>query len=85
LHSDWFGIDMNYKESISPVFSYAGREGISGQGRVLGNLVKGLRKTNQPFVVNRELDSSRLLWVHSDVRAVIDLPTREDLSVPGRG
>lgn len=74
---------MNHQESINLVSSYAGREEISGPGKVLNNLVKGLHKIGQPYVVNRALDSTQFLWVHSDLRAIIDLPTTEVLSVLG--
>lgn len=74
---------MRLQESINLVSSYAGREGISGPGKVLDNLIKGLRKINHPYVVNRGLDTTPFLWVHSDFSPLMELPTEGVFSVLG--
>lgn len=50
---------------------------VSGPQKVVGNLIKGLKAINYPFVVNQRLDACQRLWIHDDVYAltkVKDLP-----------
>lgn len=48
-----------------------------GPKKVVSNLVKGLEKLNYPFVINKQLDATKLLWIHDDIFAlkkIKDLP-----------
>lgn len=50
----------------------------SGPKKVVDNLVKGLRRIEYPFVVNKQLDACKRLWIHDDIEAVkqaVSLPT----------
>jgi len=59
---------------INLVSRQASSTRISGPGKVFRNLVKGLDRIGQSYVVNRALDSTRRLWVHDNLHALLELP-----------
>ncbi len=69
--------------SINLVSTYASSNEVSGPGKVFRNLVRGLEKIGQPYVVNKALACTRHLWVHSDLRALVELPRRGTKNVLG--
>jgi glycosyltransferase involved in cell wall biosynthesis len=42
----------------------------AGPYKVFANLVKGLDKIGYPYVINRDLNARRRLWIHDDVTAL---------------
>jgi hypothetical protein len=69
--------------SINLVSTYASQTHVTGPKKVLDNLVKGLARIDEPFVVNRALDSTSRIWVHSDLRALLELPPDSTVNVLG--
>ena len=51
--------------------------------KVFNNLVKGLQRIGQPYVVNRTLTSTQHVWIHDVVPALLDLPRGGVTSVLG--
>ena len=43
---------------------------IGGPQKVFANLTKGLDKIGYPYVINRNLNSTKRLWVHDDIDAL---------------
>ncbi|MDD2656657.1 MAG: hypothetical protein PHQ18_03780 [Patescibacteria group bacterium] len=43
---------------------------VTGPGKVVKNLIKGLEKIGYPYVINQRLDSCKRLWIHDDVAAL---------------
>jgi hypothetical protein len=42
----------------------------SGPKKVVDNLIKGLDKIGYPYVINKQLDACKRLWVHDDIAAL---------------
>ena len=74
---------MHAGHIINLVSTYADRTAVSGPGKVLDNLIKGLSKIGHPFCVNRELASTRWLWIHSELRALLEIPREGTLNLLG--
>lgn len=58
---------------INIISSFGDKAGGRGPGKVFANLTKGLNQIGYPFVVNRELNATRRLWIHDDVTALYSL------------
>ena len=71
------------KYPINIISSYAGRTEVTGPGKFLLSLTMGLDRISQPFVINRELGSTPRLYVHSDARALLELPDEGVISLLG--
>jgi len=56
---------------------------VFGAGKVLTNLLKGLDRIGYPYVLNRDLNAARRLWVHDDVDALRYLRYSRSLKVLG--
>lgn len=56
---------------------------IGGPQKVYRNLVKGLKRIGYPYVVNRNLNATKRLWVHDDIKALRNLNTNEVKTVVG--
>ncbi len=69
--------------TINLISTCANSKGISGPGKVFHNLVRGLEKIGQPYVVNMALNATHRLWVHDDLRALVELPERGTMKVLG--
>jgi len=55
---------------INIISTQANATKVSGPGKVFTNLVKGLDKIGYPYVVNRDLNATKRLWIHDDVAAL---------------
>lgn len=55
---------------------------IRGPKKVVANLILGLEKIGYPYVINKDLDSCKKLWIHDDVDALYDLKKiKKDIAV----
>jgi hypothetical protein len=55
---------------INIISNCANHGKISGPYKVFANLVKGLDQIGYPYVLNRDLNATRRLWIHDDVAAL---------------
>jgi len=55
---------------INIISTQANATKVSGPGKVFSNLIKGLDKIGYPYVVNRDLNATKKLWIHDDVTAL---------------
>lgn len=55
---------------INIISTQANATKISGPGKVFTNLVKGLKKIGYPYVINRDLNATKRLWVHDNLTAL---------------
>jgi hypothetical protein len=55
----------------------------SGPAKVAANLMRGLNRIHHPYVVNRNLRSTRRLWVQDDLLALRYLPNAQVRTVLG--
>ena len=69
--------------AINLISTCANSKAVSGPGKVFHNLVRGLEKIGQPYVVNAALDSTPRLWVHDDLCALVELPRQGTSNVLG--
>ena len=74
---------MRSANTINLVSIYTSRQNARGPGKVFHNLVKGLDKIEQPYRINHSLNSTRRLWIHSDMRALLELPRSGTVNVLG--
>lgn len=44
-----------------------------GPKKVVENLILGLKKINYPYVVNKDLNSCKRLWIHDDIGALYNI------------
>lgn len=68
---------------LNVVSTAASNGGWGGATKVYRNLVKGLQVLGYPYVVNRDLDSTQRLWIHSDVFALPGLKRTRAKAVLG--
>jgi len=74
---------MPFRRTVNLVSTYASQSKITGPVKVFRNLAKGLDRIGQPYMVNHALDSAQWLWIHSDLRALLELPRKATLNVLG--
>ena len=55
---------------INIISTQANKRQITGPYKVLINLMKGLDKIGYPYVINRDLNTTRRLWIHDDITAL---------------
>lgn len=55
---------------INIISTQANTTKISGPRKVFTNLVKGLDKIGYPYVINRDLNATKRLWIHDNVTAL---------------
>jgi glycosyltransferase involved in cell wall biosynthesis len=68
---------------INIISSFGYKTGGRGPGKVFANLTKGLEKLGYPYVVNRDLNSTRRLWIHDSLTALYLLGESRALKVLG--
>lgn len=68
---------------INIISTQAKKAHISGPHKVFSNLVKGLEKIDYPFVVNKDLNATKRLYIHDDVEALYYLRKTESKCVVG--
>jgi hypothetical protein len=68
---------------INLVSSFGDRISERGPGKVFANLVKGLDKIDYPYVINRDLDSTKRLWIHDSVSALYAMSRSKAFKVAG--
>lgn len=68
---------------INIISTYAERQEVTGPGKFLQGLTMGLEIISQPYVHNRALNSTYRLYVHSDVRALLELPRAGTINLLG--
>ena len=56
---------------------------VSGPSKVFSNLAKGLSKIGYPYLVNRDLNATKRLWIHDDVAALRHIHRSEAFKVVG--
>ena len=53
-----------------------------GPKKVVDNLILGLEKMNYSYVINKDLNSCKRLWIHDDIDALYDLKKiKKDVAV----
>jgi len=55
---------------INIISTQAHHSKITGPAKVFRNLVKGLDKIGYPYVINRDLNATKRLWIHDDITAL---------------
>jgi len=55
---------------LNIISTYARSNRINGPNKVFMNTVKGLDSIGYPYVINRALDSTDLVWIHDDIVAL---------------
>jgi glycosyltransferase involved in cell wall biosynthesis len=55
---------------INIISTQARHSNITGPAKVFRNLVKGLDKIGYPYVINRDLNATKRLWIHDDITAL---------------
>jgi len=56
---------------------------VGGPAKVFRNLIKGLDKIGYPYVINRDLNATKRLWIHDDVTALRYLHLSRALKIAG--
>ena len=55
---------------------------VRGPKKVVDNLILGLKKMGYPYVINKDLNSCKRLWIHDDIEALKRLKdVRKDIAV----
>jgi len=55
---------------INIVSTQADKFHLTGPYKVFNNLIKGLDRIGYPYVINRDLNATKRLWIHDDLRAL---------------
>jgi len=68
---------------INIISKQANKSGTPGPRKVFLNLVKGLEKIGYPFVVNKDLNATKRLYIHDDIEALYYLSKTKSKCVVG--
>jgi hypothetical protein len=74
---------MATRHQINLIAACANREAVSGPAKFFRNLAKGLQRNGQRFCVNQGLESTRWLWIHDDLRALLEVGRGRTLNLLG--
>lgn len=74
---------MATRHQINLIAACANREAVSGPAKFFKNLAKGLQRNRQPFCVNHGLGSTRWVWIHDDLRALLEVSRERTLNLLG--
>lgn len=55
---------------INIISTCANSDRITGPQKVFSNLIKGLDNIGYPYVINRDLNATKRLWIHDDIIAL---------------
>lgn len=68
---------------INIISTFGDRPVTSGPGKVFANLVKGFEKIGYPYVVNRDLNATKRVWIHDTISALYSLSKSHAFKVVG--